>query len=523
MGAHSGALSAPFGPNIRRVCPAIRSLSLCPAVAFGPRPAMGSLPRSQLFIGGRAVEPLTGEYAAILDPATNRPIAEAAIGGNDDVDAAVEAARAAFERAEWRAMDPSKRGRLLYMVGQQVRDHFDDLAGVESQNVGKPLREAKGDIAYVYKLFEYYAGLADKVQGETIPVPGNRLNYTLREPLGVTGHIAPWNYPLLLACRGIAPALAAGNTVVLKPASLTPISALKLAELCTAAGTPAGVFNVVSGPGATAGNALAGHPDVDSMTFTGSTETGKQVMQLAARNVTPVTLELGGKNPNIVFPDAKLDRALKGVLAGAYQNAGQMCWAGSRLFVHESIQGDFLRRLADAAAKMKLGPGLREETQMGPLASRAQEASVLGYIEAGGREGASLLAGGRKADAADLREGNFVLPTVLGGVTPDMRVAREEIFGPVLCALDFADEDGLIEAANATDYGLFAGVWTHNLSLAHRVAARLDVGMVSINEYPVTFPQTPFSGSKQSGLGREQGIDAVYAYTRVKNVNVNLE
>jgi len=490
---------------------------------FDPRLAMELAARFNLFVDGGWTEPSTGDFTPVLDPATNRAIAEAASGSKDDVDAAVDAARKAFENPEWRAMDPSKRGRLLYMVGAQIRDHFDELVRIESQNVGKPLREAKGDIAYVYKLFEYYAGLADKVQGDTIPVPGNRLNYTLREPLGVTGHIAPWNYPLLLACRGIAPALAAGNTVVLKPASLTPLSALKLAELCVAAGTPPGVVNVVTGPGSTVGNALAAHPDVDSMTFTGSTETGKQVMQLAARNVTPVTLELGGKNPNIVFPDAKLDRALKGVLAGAFQNAGQMCWAGSRLFVHESIQGDFLRRLSDAAAKMKLGPGMREDTQMGPLVSRAQEASVLGYIEAGGREGASLLTGGRKADAAELREGNFVLPTLLGGVTPDMRIAREEIFGPVLCALDFADEDDLIEAVNATDYGLFAGVWTQNLGLAHRVAARLEAGMVSINEYPITFPQTPFGGFKQSAIGSEQGVDAVYAYTRVKNVNVNLE
>jgi len=481
------------------------------------------LARFPQFVDGRGREPSGGEFTTLVDPATNRPIAEVASGGKDDVDAGVEAARKAFDHPEWRGMDPSKRGRMLFMVGAQIRDHFDELVRIESQNVGKPLREARGDIAYVYKLFEYYAGLSDKIQGDTIPVPGNRLNYTLRYPLGVTGHIAPWNYPLLLACRGIAPALAAGNTVVLKPASLTPLSALKLAELCGAAGLPPGVVNVVTGPGSTAGTALAGHPDVDSMTFTGSTETGKQIMQLAARNVTPVTLELGGKNPNIVFPDAKLDRALKGVLAGAYQNAGQMCWAGSRLFVHESILGDFLRRLADAASKMKLGPGLREDTQMGPLVSRAQEASVLEYIEAGGREGASLLAGGSKADAPDLREGNYVLPTILGGVTPDMRVAREEIFGPVLCSFDFADEDSLVEAANGTDYGLFAGVWTQNLALAHRVAARLESGMVSINEYPVTFPQTPFSGAKQSAIGFEQGRDAVVSYTRVKNVNVNLE
>ena len=481
------------------------------------------LPRHSLFIGGTWVEPAGGERTPVLDPATNRPIAEVASGSKDDMDAAVEAARRAFESPEWRGMDPSKRGRLLYQLGSLVRDKFDELARLESQNVGKPLREAKGDVAYVYKLFEYYAGLADKIEGATIPVPGNRLDYTVREPVGVTGHIAPWNYPLTLACRGIAPALAAGNTVVLKPASLTPLSTLKLAELTATAGFPAGVFNVVTGPGSTAGSALADHPDVDSMTFTGSTETGKQIMALAARHVTPVALELGGKNPQIVFPDAKLDRALRGVLFGAFQNAGQMCWAGSRLYVHESVRDDFLNKVADAAARMKLGPGLQEESQMGPVVSRQQEASVLEYIEAGTREGATVLVGGKRAESAALREGNFVLPTVFGDVAPDMRIAREEIFGPVLCAFGFTDIDEAVAQANATPYGLMAGVWTQSLQTAHRVAARLEAGMVNINEYPITFPQTPFSGFKESALGHEQGIDAVLHYTRVKNVTVNLE
>src|SRR2546425_1203256 len=399
-------------------------------------PAM-DIPKQLMFIGGKWAEPTSGEFAPILDPATNRPTAEVATGGKDDGDAAVHAARAAFENPEWRGIDPSKRGRLLFQLGQAIRDKFEDLARIESQNVGKPLREAKGDVAYVYKLFEYYAGLADKIEGSTIPVPGNRLDYTVREPVGVRGHIAPWNYPLVLACRGIAPALAAGNTVVLKPASLTPLTALKLAELTATVGFPAGVFNVVTGPGSSAGSALAGHPDVDSMTFTGSTETGKQIMQLAARHVTPVTLELGGKNPQIVFPDAKLDKALKGVLFGAFQNAGQMCWAGSRVFVHGSIRDEFLRKLAESAQRMKLGPGLKEDTQMGPVVSKQQAASVLGYIEAGREEGATLLVGGEKADAADLRQGDFVLPTVFEDVEPAMRIAREEIFRPVLCPLDF--------------------------------------------------------------------------------------
>ena len=476
-----------------------------------------------LYVAGKAVPSASEATSEVLDPATNRPIARVASGTKDDVDVAVEAARSAFESPEWRGLDPSKRGRLLWLLGQQVRDHFDELARLESLNVGKPIREAKGDISYVYKLFEYYAGVADKIQGDTIPVPGARLNYTLREPLGVTAHIAPWNYPLLLASRGIAPALAAGNTVVLKPASLTPLTSLALADLASKAGFPPGSINVVTGPGRTVGNALASHSGVDSVTFTGSTETGKQIIQMASKRIRPVTLELGGKNPNIVFPDAKMDRALKGVLFGIFQNAGQMCWAGSRLYVHRTIRGDFLRKLVDAAAKMRLGPGLKEETQMGPLVSPDQERSVLAYIEDGTRHGAKVLAGGGKAEAEDLRAGNFVKPTILDDVARDTRIAREEIFGPVLCAFEFESEDDLVEAANDTEYGLAAGVWTQDLRTAHRMAGRLEVGMVTINEFPVTFPQTPFSGFKQSALGFEQGIEAAGAYTRTKNVMVNLE
>jgi acyl-CoA reductase-like NAD-dependent aldehyde dehydrogenase len=484
---------------------------------------MGELPRHELFIGGSWVAPSTATYTADLDPATNRAIAEVAAAGPEDARAAVEAARAAFEHPEWRGMDPSKRGRLLYQLGQVLRDAFEDLAKVESQDVGKPIREAKGDVAFVYKTFEYWAGMADKIQGETIPVPGNRLNYTLRQPLGVTLHIAPWNYPLTLACRGIAPALAAGNTVVLKPAQITPLSALRLAELATKAGLPPGVLNVITGAGSKVGAALASHPDVDGITFTGSLETGRQIMTAAAGNVTPVTLELGGKNPNIVFPDADLDRAVKGVLFGAYQNAGQMCWAGSRLFVHESIHADFVRKVADRAAKMKLGPGLREDTQMGPVVSREHEKTVLSYIDVGKGEGAKLLVGGSKAEEGELREGNFVLPTVFDDVRPDMRIGREEIFGPVLTAAAFKTTDDLVDAANAVEYGLYAGIWTSNLKMAHTLAGRIEAGIVSVNEYPVTFPQTPFVGWKHSGIGHEQGLDAVRFYTRLKDVNVNLE
>ncbi len=476
-----------------------------------------------LFIGGKSIPASSGETTEVLDPATNRPFARTASGTREDVDAAVEAARTAFESPEWRDLDPSKRGRLLFLLGQQIRDRFEELARLESLNVGKPLREAKGDIAFVYKLFEYYAGIADKIQGYTIPVPGARFDYTLREPLGVTAHVAPWNYPLLLACRGIAPALAAGNTVVLKPASLTPLTALKVAELASAAGFPAGVFNVVTGPGKVVGGALVRHRDVDSVTLTGSTETGKELLRTAADRVTPTTLELGGKNPQIVLPDAKLDKALAGVHFGAFQNAGQMCWAGSKLLVHEDVAHAFLEKLKERTAKTRLGPGLEEGVQMGPLVSVDQARVVSEAIEESVQKGVRPLVGGGRPEDARLQEGNFLLPTLFEDPPEDSRVAREEVFGPVLAAWGFSDLDDAVERANDTPYGLSAGIWTQDLGKAHALARRIQAGIVSINEYPVTFPQTPFLGWKQSGLGQEQGVDAVLFYTHVKNVLVNLE
>src|SRR5881296_1158247 len=481
------------------------------------------VPKHSLFIGGKWVDPVSGESSEILDPSTNRPIAQVASGAKEDVDAAVEAARRAFENPEWRGIDPSKRGRLLFQLGQAIRDKFDELSRLESQNVGKPLREAKGDIAYVYKLFEYYAGVADKIQGDTIPVPGARFDYTLREPLGVTAHIAPWNYPLLLASRGVAPALAAGNSVVLKPAPLTPLTALKLGELATAAGFSSGIVNVVTGPGREVGGALAAHPDVDSVTFTGSTDTGKQLLRVVADRVVPTTLELGGKNPQIVLPDAKIDRAVKGALWGAFQNAGQMCWAGSKLLVHESIAPSFLAKLKEQTEKLRLGSPLKDDVQMGPLVSREHAANVVQAIEDGIGKGAKLLAGGRRIDSADLKDGNFVRPTLFEDPPARARVAREEVFGPVVAAWHFDEMDDAIAKANDTPYGLAAGVWTQDIAKGHAIARRLQAGMVSINEFPVTFPQTPFLGWKQSGLGQEQGVDAVLFYTHVKNVLVNLE
>jgi acyl-CoA reductase-like NAD-dependent aldehyde dehydrogenase len=475
------------------------------------------------YIDGGWVGAGSGAQTEVLDPATNRPIARVPSGTREDVNAAVDAARRAFESPEWRDLDPSKRGRLLWLLGQQVRDRFDALSRLESLNVGKPLREAKGDVSYVYKLFEYYAGIADKIQGDTIPVPGARLDYTLREPLGVTAHIAPWNYPLLLACRGIAPALAAGNTVVLKPATLTPLTALSLGELATAAGFPAGVLNVVTGPGRVVGEALATHSGVDSVTFTGSTETGKQLLRMVSDRVVPTTLELGGKNPQIVLPDAKMDRALKGVLWGAFQNAGQMCWAGSKVLVHQDVASSFLSKLKEQTEKLRIGPGTKEDVQMGPLVSKAHAANVSKAIEDGVSGGAKLVAGGGRPSSSELKEGNFLLPTIFEDPPRETGVARDEIFGPVLAAFRFSDLEEAIMRANDTPYGLSAGLWTQDVSRAHGIAKRLQAGMISINEYPVTFPQTPFLGWKQSGLGAEQGADAVLFYTHVKNVLINLE
>ncbi|MEK6919456.1 MAG: aldehyde dehydrogenase family protein, partial [Thermoproteota archaeon] len=369
---------------------------------------------------------------------------------------------------------------------------------------------------------KYFAGLADKIEGETIPVPPKRLNYTLREPLGVTVHIVPWNYPIALASRSMAPALAAGNTIVVKPSETTPLTALKLGELATKAGVPKGVVNVVTGSGAEVGSELVSNPDVDGIIFTGSAETGKQVMQAAARNVTHVLLELGGKNPHIVFQDADLSKAVRSVKDGIFTNAGQMCWAGSRAFIHESIYTNFVNELVAKTKVMRLGPGIEETTEMGPVVSKARQETVLGYIKDGVAEGAKLLYGGKRPSDPKLQQGNFVEPTIFEDVTGEMKVGCDEIFGPVLSITKFQTVEEVVSMANETDYGLYGGIWTSNLKTAHDVASKLQVGVVAINEYLVTFPQTPFGGFKESGIGFEQGIRSLQYYTRTKNVSVNL-
>lgn len=475
-----------------------------------------------MFVEGESVSSSSGSTFTTLNPATGEALGEVAQGVEEDVDRAVEAARRALHSKEWGQLDPSRRGQILSRVAGVIREESEELARLESLDSGKTLKEAKSDVAYVVRTWEYFAGLADKIEGKTIPVPGLRLDYTRVEPMGVTAHIVPWNYPLVLGSRGIAPALAAGNTAVVKPSSWSPLTTIRLAELAHEAGLPKGVLNVVTGSGATAGGNLTRHSGIDSITFTGSAETGREVMKAAAEHVTPVVLELGGKCPNIVLEDADRDRALRGVLRGIFTNAGQMCWAGSRLLVQESLEDEFLGNLKDKAEGIVLGPGSDESSQMGPLVSKDHMQLVLEYIGKGVDEGGTLLTGGERAVDGALAKGNFVEPTIFTDVDSNMTIAREEIFGPVLSSITFNDLDEAVEIANKTDYGLCAGVWTANLAKAHRLASELEAGIVSINEYPITFPQTPFGGFKQSGIGREQGLDAVYSYCRVKNVSVNL-
>jgi aldehyde dehydrogenase (NAD+) len=476
---------------------------------------------TQLYVDGEWTDPVEGGELTTIDPATEEPYATVAKAAPADVDRAVAAASEAATRgSEWRTMDPKERASALQTMADHVEAHEDEIIAVESDDNGKTPFEASLDVGMVVDTLRYFAGWADKIEGSQIPVPGERLNYTVREPMGVTAHVPPWNYPFQLAGRSVAPALAAGNSVVLKPSSETPLSALYYAEAAEAAGLPDGVLNVVPGTGREAGEALVGHDDVDHVAFTGSTGVGKHVMQAAADTVTDVTLELGGKGPNVVLPDADLDAAAKGVQYGIFMNAGQMCWAGSRLVVHEAVHDEVVEKVVDIAESIPLGTGVDDGGRMGPLVNEEQYEDVLGYVETGKAEGATLAAGG--GTPSDRDEGYFVEPTVFTDVTNDMTIAREEIFGPVLSVVEVADREEAIAVANDSPYGLLAGVWTSDLQAAHDTADRLDYGMVSVNEYPVTHPQTPFGGVKESGLGREQGSEAIREYTQVKNVNVNL-
>jgi aldehyde dehydrogenase (NAD+) len=474
-----------------------------------------------LYIDGEWTESVDGSTIETEDPATEEPYATVACATEADVSRAVDAAAAAAAHdAAWRTADPNERAAALGAMADEIEAMADEIVLVESHDNGKTPFEARLDVEMVIDTFRYYAGWADKLTGESIPVPGNRLDYTLREPLGVTAHIAPWNYPFQLAGRSLAAALACGNTAILKPSKTTPLSALYYGKAAETAGLPDGVVNVVPGRGSVAGSALAEHPEVDHVAFTGSTGVGKGIMSAASENLTGVTLELGGKGPNVVFPDADLDAAAKGVHYGIFMNCGQMCWAGSRLLVHEAVHDAVVDRVVERAEATPLGSGIDDDGRMGPAVSASHQQDVLDYIETGIEEGATLATGGSIPE--DNSEGYFIEPTVFTDVDNDMTIAREEIFGPVLSVIEFSTFEEAMTIANDSPFGLSAGVWTSDLSTAHDAAARLEYGMVSVNEYPQTFPQTPFGGVKESGLGREQGTEAIREYTTSKTVNVNL-
>ncbi len=478
----------------------------------------------QLFIDGQWADAASGKTFETPNPATGETLARVAEGDAEDIGRAVRAARKAFEEGPWSRMTPSERGRIVWRIGDLILGHLDELAQLESLDNGKPFAVARAaDVTLAADMFHYMAGWATKIEGNTISIsvpymPGaNFHSYTLREPVGVVGQIIPWNFPLLMAAWKLAPALATGNCVVLKPAEQTPLTALRLAGLMAEAGLPDGVVNVISGFGETAGAALAAHDDVDKVAFTGSTEVGRLIARAATGNLKKVTLELGGKSPNVVFDDAA-PGAIEGAASAIFFNHGQCCCAGSRLYVQQGRFDEVVDGVAEIAKSIKLGPGMEQGTQMGPLVSDEQLRRVTGYLDSGKAEGATALSGGGRFGD----RGYFVEPTVLTNTRPQMKVVREEIFGPVVVAAAFSDLDEVAAAANDTEYGLGAGIWTKDISKAHALAKKIKAGSVWINCYNVFDAALPFGGYKQSGWGREMGHEVLEAYTEVKAVTTLL-
>jgi betaine-aldehyde dehydrogenase len=475
-----------------------------------------------LLIDGRHVPAEDGRAFKTFEPATGEILAEVALAGAADVEKAVAAARRAFDDGPWPRMPAAERGRKLAAVSRLIRERQEMLALLESRNSGKALVDARDEVGGAARTFEYYSGAPDKLLGETIPVSGGGLDFTLREPVGVAAQIVPWNFPIAIASWKLAPALAVGCTVVLKPASLTPLTALALGDICLEAGIPDGVVNVLPGEGSIAGMALASHPGVDKVAFTGSTEVGREIMRAAAANITRVSLELGGKSPCIVFADADLDLAADRIPYSVFANAGQDCCARTRIFVEESAIERFTEKFVARTARLKVGDPLAADTEIGSMVSPGQKQRALEYLEIGKEEGAHLLVGGDTGRERDLERGSFLLPAVLGGVRNDMRVAREEIFGPVACIIPFATEAEAVRLANASPYGLSGSIWTRDIGRALRTARQVRSGVLGINTNSSVHTEAPFGGYKQSGMGRELGLHALYLYTEVKNVYVDL-
>ena len=482
------------------------------------QPAIGDV---KMIIGGEQVDAADGQTFDVINPATGELLARAPLGGKEDVDRAVQAAQAAFD-GPWSTWSAAKRGRTLQKFSNLVKEHLEELAQLESRNVGKPISGARGEALAVSLVFEYYAGAANKLFGETIPVSKPGLDFTLREPIGVVGLIVPWNFPMNMASWKLGPALAAGNTAILKPASYTPLTALRLGELALEAGFPPGVVNVITGPGGSAGAALAGHPGVGKVAFTGETTTGQEIMRLAAGNVKKISLELGGKSPNIVFADADLEKFAADSPYSVFDNAGQDCCARSRIFVQDTVHDRVVELFTEATRRVVVGDPADDKTEMGSLVSQRQRERVADYIAIGRDEGAELVYGGEAPTGEVFDIGAYLMPTIFDACRTDMRIVREEIFGPVVAIIPFSDEAEAVRLANDTPYGLSGSIWSRDIGRALRVAKAVKAGVLSVNSNSSVHTEAPFGGYKMSGIGRELGMHAVELYTEVKNVFVDL-
>ncbi len=488
------------------------------ATAVRPRRNQPKIHQTKLFIDNKWVDPAEGGHFDTYNPATGEVIAQVAAGTAADVDKAAKAARKALESGPWASIDAAERGVLMFKLADLVASHADELAELESWNCGKTIADSRGDMQGVVNTLRYYAGWADKIEGRTVPVRGSFLSYTLRQPVGVVGQIIPWNFPLLMLAWKWGPALACGNTIVMKPAEQTPLTALRVAELSAEAGFPPGVINIVNGLGETAGAAMCTHPEIDKIAFTGHVDTAKIIQKATADTLKRTTFELGGKSPNVIFADANMDDAVEGAFHAIYFHGGQCCTAGSRLFVEDKVRAEFVDRLAAKAKQRKLGDPLDPATQQGPQVSQEQMDKILGYVALGEKQGAKLVTGGHRLGD----QGFFVEPTIFDNVKDEMAIAKDEIFGPVVSVLPFKKVDEVIERANRTNYGLAAAVWTKNIDKAHLFAKAVKAGTVWVNCYHVVDTTTPFGGFKMSGQGRENGEAALEHYTESKTVTVKL-